>query len=58
MTKISDLIKALNDLKEWKGDLPVHALDNYGEVRADVSIINTSTCADGEIVIITSGPQM
>lgn len=58
MTKISDLIKTLNDLKEWKGDLPVHALDNYGEVRADVSVINTSTCKDGEIVIITSGPQM
>lgn len=58
MTKISDLIKSLNELKEWKGDLPVLALDNYGEVRTDVSAINTSTCEHGEIVIITSGPQM
>lgn len=58
MTKISDLIKILNEYKEWKGDLPVLALDNHGEVRADVSAINTSTCEHGEIIIITSGPQM
>lgn len=50
---ISQLIEALTRLKEWKGDLPIQALDEYGEARYDVVLEHGS----GEL-IITSGPQM
>lgn len=51
--KISQLIKALTYLKEWKGDLYVRAVDEYGEDRYDVVL----ECGSGDL-IITSGPQM
>ena len=50
---ISQLIEALNRLKEWKGDLYVSAMDEYGDARYDVVLEHGS----GEL-IITSGPQM
>ena len=50
---ISQLIDALIYLKEWKGDLPVQALDEYGDARYDVVLEH----GNGEL-IITSGPQM
>lgn len=50
---ISQLIESLTRLKEWKGDLPVQALDEYGNARYDVALEHGS----GEC-IITSGPQM
>ena len=50
---ISQLIKALTYLKEWKGDLAVQAVDEYGDTRYDVVL----ECGSGEL-IITSGPQM
>lgn len=50
---ISQLIDALTRLKEWKGDLPVQAIDEYGDARYDVVL----ECGSGEL-IITSGPQM
>ena len=58
MTKLSDVIKTLNELLKQKGDLPVLAIDEYGKERPDVAIVQTSTCEHGEVVIITSGPQM
>ena len=51
--KISQLIKALTYLKEWKGDLYVRAVDEYGDDRYDVVL----ECGSGDL-IITSGPQM
>lgn len=51
--KISQLIKALTHLKEWKGDLYVRAVDEYGNDRYDVVLESGS----GDL-IITSGPQM
>lgn len=50
---ISQLIESLTRLKEWKGDLPVQALDEYGNARYDVVLEHGS----GKC-IITSGPQM
>ena len=50
---ISQLINALTRLKEWKGDLYVRAVDEYGDDRYDVVL----ECGSGEL-IITSGPQM
>lgn len=50
---ISQLIEALTSLKEWKGDLYVSAMDEYGDARYDVVLEHGS----GEL-IITSGPQM
>lgn len=50
---ISQLIESLTRLKEWKGDLPVQALDEYGNAWYDVVLEHGS----GEC-IITSGPQM
>lgn len=51
--KISQLIKALTYLKEWKGDLYVRAVDEYGNDRYDVVL----ECGSDDL-IITSGPQM
>ena len=51
--KISQLIETLTRLKEWKGDLYVRAVDEYGDDRYDVVLEHGS----GEL-IITSGPQM
>lgn len=50
---ISQLINALTRLKEWKGDMYVRAVDEYGDDRYDVVL----ECGSGEL-IITSGPQM
>lgn len=63
--KITDMIKALQNVLDNHGDLHVMALDSNGQERFDVASIVTNGARNeygkfvGEdVLIITSGPQM